>query len=353
MSELVNKARTVMASSIRELVGNTPLLKIGSLSKLTGCDLFLKCENLNPGGSIKDRAALQMVEDAIADGRLKNGMTIVEGTAGNTGIGLALVGRSLGFDVLIVMPKGQAVEKERMISLYGAGLKIVEAVPFANENHFFHTAGRIARESLEKYWWANQFDNLSNFKAHYSRTGPEILEQTGGNLDYLVSAAGTGGTIGGNSVFLKEKIPGIKVVLADPDGSGLCSYMKTGEIKSSGSSFTEGIGIMRIVANFAMAKVDEALTVADKELVAVAWHLREHDGIVLGSSAALNVTACLKVALRSGPGKRLATFWCDVSERSMTKLYNEEFLATKEIIVKNGRPTFSLNDLCATLQKSN
>lgn len=314
-----------------DLIGNTPLLKLESLSKLTGCEIFVKCEFLNPGGSIKDRAAKQMVLDAMEHSRLKPGMTIVEGTAGNTGIGLALVAKSLGLEMVAVMPKGQTLEKERMIELFGAKLVLVDAVPFANENHFYHTARRMADDNPSKFWWANQFENTSNFRAHYLNTGPEILEQMQGRVDYLVSVAGTGGTIGGNSAYLKEKLPNIEVHLIDPEGSGLCHFVQHGEFKSSGSSFTEGIGIMRLVENFKRARVDEAVTLPDTDVVTVSRYVRDHDGLVLGSSSALNVAGALRAAVRSGGGKRIVTFACDLGERSYSKLYNPEFLASKGI----------------------
>ncbi len=322
---------TSIKSTIRDLIGNTPILRIPSLSEISECDILLKCENLNPGGSVKDRAARGMVDAAIYSGALKAGMTIVEGTAGNTGIGLALVGRSYGIDSLIVMPNNQSPQKVATLKMYGAEVKLLDPVPFTNDNHFFHTARRIAESDPKHYWWANQFENLENFRAHYQHTGPEILAQTGGKLDYLVSAAGTGGTIAGNSRFLKENIKGLKTVLCDPMGSGLRHYVEHGTFAMEGSSFSEGIGIMRLVANFAEAQVDEALTVPDRDAVTIAYHLRAVDGIVLGTSAALNVAAALKVALRAGPGKRVLTFWCDQGERSITKLYDADFLATQQI----------------------
>lgn len=336
----VHQRSLTTASNPSELIGNTPLLRIYSLSELTECDIFLKCEHLNPGGSIKDRAALQMVLDAMESGALKKGMSIVEGTAGNTGIGLAVVAKSFGFELLAVMPRGQTEEKERMIALHGGTLKLVDPCPFSNQNHFYHTARRLAAEDPKKYWWANQFENLSNYKAHYTRTGPEIEQQTGGQLDFLVSVAGTGGTIGGTSSYLKEKIPHLKAILVDPEGSGLCSYFHTGEFKTAGNSITEGIGIMRLVANFAKARVDDAFTLPDQDLVTVAQYLRDHDGIVLGSSSALNVAGALRTAVRHGPGKRIVTFNCDLGERSYSKLYNGPYLKTRglDIALTNIRP---------------
>lgn len=323
--------KPALAETQLDLIGRTPLLKIPCLSKLSGCEIFVKCEYMNPGGSIKDRAALGMVREALESGALKPGMTIVEGTAGNTGIGLAIVAKAHGLKLKVVMPKGQTPEKERMIALHGAELLLVDAVPFKNENHFYHTAGRIAKESPETHWWANQFENLANYRMHLTTTGPELLEQTGGKLDVLVSVAGTGGTIAGTSSFLKTQLPELKVVLADPHGSGLAHYFKHGEFKSSGSSLTEGIGIMRLVANFAQARVDEAVTLPDQDLVTLAHYVRDTDGIVLGSSSALNVAVAFREALRSGPGKRLVTFACDLGERSGSKLYNPDYLTTQQL----------------------
>ena len=316
--------------NVTEAIGNTDLLRVNSLSDLTGCEILLKCEMQNPGGSIKDRAALQLVQDAIASGKLKPGMTIVEGTAGNTGIGLAMVAKSLGFKMLVVMPKGQSPEKEIMISLYGAQLKLVDACPFANPEHFYHTAKRIGEENAD-YWWADQFENISNCKAHYENTGPEIWQQTQGKIDALVSVAGTAGTIAGNSRYLSEKNPALQTWLVDPNGSGIYNYLKEGHYANSGSSFTEGIGIMRSVANFRLAKINKAITLPDQDLVSIARHLRSLDGIVLGSSSALNVAGALYAAARMGAGKRIVTFACDVPERSYTKLYNEAFLTEKKI----------------------
>lgn len=318
-----------VAPNTLELIGGTPLLKIKSLSEFTGCDIFAKCEHLNPGGSIKDRAAKQMVLDAIEKGLLKPGMNVIEGTAGNTGIGLSLVCATLGYGMTIVMPKGQSLEKERMAGAFGAKVILVDPAPFKDENHFYHTARRMAEKEPQKYWWANQFENLSNFKAHYSTTGPEIWEQMNGKVDALVSVAGSGGTIAGVSTYLKEKNKKTKVRLIDPEGSGLVSYLKTGEFKSSGSSLTEGIGIMRLVANFEKAQVDDAITLSDQHLVHLANQVRFHDGIMLGSSAALNMAGALKTALEMGPGQRIVTFICDVGDRSFSKLYNPAFLAEK------------------------
>jgi len=317
--------------NISQSIGNTDLIKVQSLSKLTGCEILLKCEQQNPGGSIKDRAALQIIEDAIETGKLKPGMTIVEGTAGNTGIGLALVAKALGFKMIVVMPKGQTPEKEKLIELHGAELRLVDACPFANQNHFYHTARRIAEEN-ENYWWADQFENTSNYLAHYKNTAPEIWQQTDGKIDAFVSVCGTGGTIGGISKFFAEKNPKILTWLVDPDGSGIHHYLKTGEyIASEGGSFTEGIAIMRLVENFKVAKIHRSVNLPDRDLVAFSRYVRDQDGIVLGSSSALNLAGAVFAAAKMGKGKRIVTFFCDLGERSYSKLWNTEFLKTKGI----------------------
>ncbi|MCC5879209.1 MAG: cysteine synthase A [Idiomarina sp.] len=311
-----------------ELIGKTDLLRIRSLSELCGSDIYVKCEFQNPGGSIKDRAALQMVEDAMASGELKPGMTIVEGTAGNTGIGLAVVAKALGLDLLVVMPNDQTREKTQMIELHGARLMAVDPVPFKNDNHFYHTARRLA-ENSDSYWWANQFENTSNMRAHYLHTGPEIFQQLDGKVDVLVSVSGTGGTIAGNSRYLKEQNPQAEVWLADPDGSGSYNFLKTGEFVAQGGSMTEGIGIMRRVENFRQAQIDYALNLPDQDLVSIADYVRRHDGIVLGSSSALNVAAAYFAALHRPPGQNIVTFACDLGERSSSKLYNPEYLQSR------------------------
>jgi cysteine synthase A len=326
-----------VALNALDLVGRTPLVKIHSLSRLCGCEIFLKCEFLNPGGSVKDRAAKFMIEEALRKGHLKPGMSVIEGTAGNTGIGLALASRVKGFKATIVMPEGQAFEKERMIALYGAELIKVPAVPFANENHFYHTARRLAAESPTNYWWADQFNNLANFRAHFEGTGPEIWTALSGNVAAFVCAAGTGGTIAGVSRYLKEQNAAVRTFLVDPDGSGLYSYLKTGSFKSSGSSLTEGIGIMRLVDNFNEARIDEALNLPDQELVSISRFVRDHDGILLGSSSALNVAAAFRVARLLGKGP-IVTIGCDLGERSASKLYNDEYIRAQGL-----DPSLSLN----------
>jgi cysteine synthase A len=325
------------ANNLSEMVGNTDLLKIESLSKLTGCDIYVKCEYQNPGGSIKDRAALQMVLDAQESGQLKPGMTIVEGTAGNTGIGLAIIAKSLGYGMQVVMPKGQTIEKERLIGLHGANLLLVDPCPFKDPNHFYHTARRIGEEN-DNYWWANQFENLGNYRAHYLNTGPEIWQQTEGKVDIFVSACGTGGTIAGNSHYLKDQNDDVEVWLVDPDGSGIHSFLKDGQYKSNGSSFTEGVGIMRTVDNFRKAKIDKAVNLPDRDFVTIAHYLSQNDAIVLGSSSAMNVAGALRAAAVSGPGKTIVTFACDLGERSFSKLYNPDFLAEKDMLKEMESP---------------
>ena len=325
----VSQQTLITAENVADLIGNTPLLRISSLSELTGCDIFLKCEQLNPGGSIKDRAALQMVLDAIESGELKKGMTIVEGTAGNTGIGLAVVAKALGYNLLAVMPRDQTEEKERMITLHGGTLKLVDPCPFSNENHFYHTACRLAEENPKKYWWANQFENLSNFKAHCTRTGPEIEQQVDGKLDFFVSVSGTGGTIGGNSVYLKEEILGLKVILIDPEGSGSCSYFHTGEYKAEGQSITEGIGNSRVTENLIDTAIDDAVQVTDQEMVSMVYQQMVEEGWFFGSSTGINLCAALKIAEMMGPGHTIVTILADTGHKYQSRLFNAEYLREK------------------------
>lgn len=303
----------------------TPLLKIHSLSEITGCDIYGKAEFLNVGGSVKDRAAHGIIEQAERDGLLKPGGTIVEGTAGNTGIGLATLAAQRGYKCVIVMPNNQATEKYQTLNALGVELITVAPCPFADQNHFYHTARRLAEE--RGAFWANQFENTANFQSHYKTTGPEIWNQTDGKVNAFVAAAGTGGTIAGVSRFLKEKNPNIHIRLVDPMGSGLYSYLTTGEIKSTGSSITEGIGIMRLTANFKEAKIDDAVQVNDGEMISMLYHLAQHDGLLVGTSAALNVYAAYKYALEN-KGKKLVitTVLCDSALRYTSKIFNEAFL---------------------------
>lgn len=326
---------------VHQVVGKTPLIKIKSLSEMTGCEIFGKAEFLNPGGSVKDRAALGIIEEAERSGNLKPGFTIVEGTAGNTGIGLATIAAQKGYKCIIVMPNNQSQEKYDTLRALGVELITVPPCPFANENHFYHTAKRIASERPNAFW-ANQFENTANFRAHYETTGPEIYYQMERKVNAFVSSVGTGGTMGGVSKFLKESDKSIHIRLADPMGSGLYNYVKLGEITSSGSSITEGIGIMRLTANFKEAVVDDAVQVTDQDMISMLYHLAEHDGLLIGTSAALNVFAAYKYALENkGSGKRIATILCDSALRYQSKVFNPEFLKEKGLVVQKVASTFS------------
>lgn len=314
--------------SLWDAVGNTPLMRLRSLSDATGNEILGKAEQLNPGGSVKDRTAKGLIAAAEQSGALKKGGTIVEGTAGNTGIGLTLLGRERGYHVVVVMPDNQAAEKYSLLEAMGAEVRKVAAVPFANQGHFFHTARRLGEE--HGWFWANQFENPANSDIHYTTTGPELWAQCEGKIDVVVSAAGTGGTISGVSRFLKEQDPKIQVVLVDPAGSGLYQYVKTGELKSQGSSITEGIGIMRLTENFRRAIVDDAMHVSDQEMIDMLYHLARTDAQVVGTSAALNVAAAHRLAKeRRGQGLRIVTFLCDHGSRYASRVFNPEFLASK------------------------
>jgi len=280
-------------------VGNTPLIEIESLSAATGCTILGKAEFLNPGGSVKDRAALFMVLEAEKSGLLKAGGTIVEGTAGNTGIGLSLVANARGYRSVIVMPSNQSQEKIDLLRTLGAEVELTNPAPFTNPDNYYHVARRRAEE-IENAFWANQFENMSNSDAHYQTTAPEIWRQTGGELDGIVMSSGTGGTIGGVTAYLKEQNPQIATYLIDPTGSGLYSYITTGEFKAEGNSITEGIGINRATANFNRARLDGAFRGTDQQVIEMAQYLLKHDGLFVGSSAALNVVGAVKLAQKIG-----------------------------------------------------
>lgn len=322
--------------SLIEAVGNTPLLELTALSKHLGRRIYGKAEHLNPGGSVKDRAAKSMILDAEARGVLRPGGTIVEGTAGNTGIGLALLGLTRGYRTIIVMPDNQAPEKFELLASLGAEVRAVKPTKFADQAHFYHTARRIAEE-MPGAFWANQFENTANAQAHYETTGPELWEALDGDLNALVLSSGTGGSIGGISKYLKDKSSNIRVVLADPNGSGLSRYVKTGEMKSEGSSITEGIGIMRVTANFAMAKIDDAIEVNDRRTVAMAHWLASNEGLVVGTSAALNVWAAAHVASTLAEGARVVTLLCDGGQRYQSRLFNAKWLAEKGLEPPRGQ----------------
>ena len=312
-------------------IGNTPLIRLNSFSEETGCEILGKAEFLNPGGSVKDRAALYIIKDAEEKGLLKPGGTVVEGTAGNTGIGLAHICNAKGYKCLIVIPETQSVEKMDALRTLGAEVKPVPAVPYKNPNNYVKMSGKLA-STIENAIWANQFDNLANRIAHYETTGPEIWEQTDGKVDAWVAATGTGGTFAGVSLFLKEKNPQIKTVLADPMGSGLYSYVKTGEISSEGNSITEGIGNSRITKNMENVMIDDAIRVDDKEAVRVVYQLLRKDGLFMGGSVGINVGAAVALAKQMGPGHTIVTVLCDSGTRYQSKLFNREWLATKNLL---------------------
>lgn len=312
-------------------VGNTPLIRLNSFSEETGCEILGKAEFLNPGGSVKDRAALYIIQDAEDKGLLKPGGTVVEGTAGNTGIGLAHICNAKGYKCLIIIPETQSQEKMDALRTLGAEVRPVPAVPYKNPNNYVKLSGRTAEE-MENAIWANQFDNLANRQAHYETTGPEIWQQTDGKVDAWVAATGTGGTFAGVSMFLKEKNPQIKSIVADPMGSGLYSYVKTGEINTEGNSITEGIGNSRITANMEGVPIDDAIQIDDKEAVRVIYQLLEKDGLFMGGSVGINVGAAVALAKEMGPGHTIVTVLCDSGSRYQSRLYNREWLAQKGLL---------------------
>lgn len=309
-------------------VGNTPLIRLHSFSEETGCEILGKAEFLNPGGSVKDRAALYIIKAAEEQGALWPGGTVVEGTAGNTGIGLAHICNAKGYKCLIVIPETQSQEKMDLLRTLGAEVRPVHAVPYKNPNNYVKLSGRLAEE-MENAIWANQFDNLANRRAHYETTGPEIWAQTEGTVDAWVAATGTGGTYAGTALFLKEKNPDLKCVLADPMGSGLYSYAKTGEIKPEGNSITEGIGNSRITANMEGAPIDDAVQVDDPEALRVVYQLLHKDGLFMGGSVGINVGAAVKLAKEMGPGHTIVTVLCDSGARYQSRLFNQDWLTEK------------------------
>ena len=309
-------------------IGNTPLIRLHSFSEATGCEILGKAEFLNPGGSVKDRAALYIIQEAEAKGLLKPGGTVVEGTAGNTGIGLAHICNAKGYKCLIVIPDTQSQEKMDTLRLLGAQVQPVPAVPYKDPNNYVKLSGRIASE-MENAIWANQFDNLANRQSHYETTGPEIWSQTDGKIDAWVAATGTGGTYAGVALFLKEQNPQIKCVVADPMGSGLYSYVKTGTITTEGSSITEGIGNSRITANMQGVPIDDAIQIDDPEAVRVIYQLLRQEGLFMGGSVGINVGAAVALAQEMGPGHTIVTVLCDGGGRYQSRLYNFDWLKTK------------------------
>ena len=324
-------------SDFMESIGNTPLIRLKKASEITGCEIYGKAEFMNPGGSVKDRAAKAIIEHAEQSGELKDGGTIVEGTAGNTGIGLCLIGNSIGYKTIIVMNEDQTQEKKDMLRNMGADLRLVPPKPYKDDGNFVKVAAKLAEDLKSSnnhgVVWANQFDNTANSKGHYETTGPEIWMQTDGKVDGFVCSSGTGGPIGGVSSFLKEKNKDIKIFLADPDGSSLFDHIENGELKSSGSSITEGIGSSRVTANFAKAKIDGAFKVTDKEALPVLFDLIQNEGLSLGTSCAINVTGAIKLGKKLGPGKTIVTILCDRSDKYNSKLFNKKFLQEKGLPV--------------------
>ena len=316
-------------------VGHTPLIRLKKASEITGCEILGKAEFMNPGQSVKDRAALFIIRDAVARGLLQPGGTIVEGTAGNTGIGLALVGASMGFRTVIVIPETQSQEKKDMLRLAGAELVQVPAAPYSNPNNYVRYSGRLA-EALAKTEprgaiWANQFDNVANRQAHVETTGPEIWEQTGGRVDGFICAVGSGGTLAGVAMALQPK--GVKIALADPEGAALHSYYTTGELKSEGSSITEGIGQGRITANLEGLTPDMSFRIPDAEALPVVFDLLWEEGLCLGGSSGINIAGAVRMAQEMGPGHTIVTVLCDYGTRYQSKLFNPEFLKAKGLPV--------------------
>ncbi|MED5402744.1 MAG: cysteine synthase A [SAR324 cluster bacterium] len=320
-----------------ETVGNTPLIKLRKASEQTGCNILAKAEFMNPGGSVKDRAAKAIVLDAEQQGQLKPGGVIVEGTAGNTGIGLALVGNSLGYRTVIVIPETQSQEKKDMLRLCGVDLREVPAVPYRDENNYVKVSGRLAEEFAKTEEngaiWANQFDNVANRHGHYENTGPEIFEQCDGKVDAFICAVGTGGTLAGTGMALKERNPDIIIALADPLGAALHSFYTTGEFSSWGDSITEGIGQGRITANLENAPVDRSFQIPDEEALLICFDLLKEEGLCLGGSSGINVAGAIRLAKEIGPGKNIVTILCDSGIRYQTKLFNPEFLRKKNLPV--------------------
>jgi cysteine synthase A len=309
-------------------VGETPLLRLDSLSRETGCEILGKAEFMNPGGSVKDRAALWIVQDAERSGALRPGGTVVEGTAGNTGIGLAHICNARGYRCVIIIPQTQSPEKMDLLRTLGAEVRAVPAAPYADANNYVKIAGRVAAE-MSNAVWANQFDNVVNRQAHYDTTGPEIWRDTGGRIDAFVCASGTGGTIGGVARYLKERNPAIRIVLADPMGSALYHYVKHGTLKADGSSITEGIGSSRITANFDGAPIDDAMQVPDSECVPMVYRLLRDEGLFMGGSTGINVVAAERLAREMGPGHTIVTVLCDRGSLYVGRLFNADFLAGK------------------------
>ena len=331
---------------LAETVGNTPLIRLRKASEMTGCEILGKAEFLNPGQSVKDRAALYIIRDAVGKGQLRPGGTIVEGTAGNTGIGLALVGASLGYKTVIVIPETQSQEKKDMIRLAGAELVQVPAAPYSNPNNYVRYSGRLAEKLAQTEQngaiWANQFDNVANRQAHVETTGPEIWAETQGKVDGFICAVGSGGTLGGIAMALQPR--GVKIGIADPEGASLYNYYTTGELRAEGSSITEGIGQGRITANLDGFKPDMAYRIPDSEALPVVFDLVQEEGLCLGGSSGINIAGAIRMAREMGPGHTIVTVLCDYGNRYQSKLFNPDFLHAKGLPVPEwlDRPAASL-----------
>ncbi|MDP3489276.1 MAG: cysteine synthase A [Phenylobacterium sp.] len=324
-----------VAHSVLDTIGDTPLIRLNRASDLTGCEILGKAEFMNPGQSVKDRAALYIVRDAEAKGLLRPGGRIVEGTAGNTGIGLAMVAKALGYQATIVIPRTQSQEKKDAIRLFGAELVEVDAVPYSNPDNYVRYSGRLAEELAATdpngAIWANQFDNVANRRAHAETTGPEIWRQTDGKVDGFICAVGSGGTLAGVAQALRAERPDVKIGLADPYGAALYSYYTTGELKSEGGSISEGIGQGRITANLEGLTVDHAYRISDEEMLKVIFDLVEHEGMVMGGSTGVNVAGAIRLARDLGPGNTIVTILCDQGARYQSKIFNRAFLTEKAL----------------------
>ena len=322
-----------IAQSLLDAIGNTPLIRLRRASALTGCEILAKAEFMNPGQSVKDRAALYIIRDAEARGLLRPGGVVVEGTAGNTGIGLAMVGKALGYRSVIVIPRTQSQEKKDAIRLYGAELVEVDAVPYSNPMNYVKYSGRLA-EDLDASEpngavWANQFDNVANREAHVQGTGPEIWAQTGGKVDGFICAVGSGGTLAGVAMALRERNPQVQIGLADPHGAALYSWYTDGELKAEGTSISEGIGQGRITANLEGLGIDRAYRISDEEMLLAIYDLVEHEGLVMGGSTGINVAGAIRMAQDMGPGHTIVTVLCDHGQRYQSKIFNPVFLAER------------------------
>jgi cysteine synthase A len=328
-------SRALARASVVEAIGGTPLIRLRAASEATGCEILGKAEFLNPGQSVKDRAALSIIRDAERRGTLKPGGRIVEGTAGNTGIGLAMVASALGYETTIVIPRTQSQEKKDALRLAGATLVEVDAVPYANPDNYVRYSGRLAEELARTEpngaIWANQFDNVANRRAHVETTGPEVWDQTQGRVDGFICAVGTGGTLAGVAEALRARKPGVKIGLADPGGAALYDWYVHGELRAEGTSITEGIGQGRITGNLEGLEVDFACRVLDAEMLEIVFDLAQHEGLVMGGSTGINVAGAMRLAREMGPGHTIVTILCDYGARYQSKLFNPAFLAARNL----------------------